>query len=626
MTASIWDPSTPAGSTASTVPFTPTATIAADDVQGAVEEADTENRAISALIQAALTALTQQIDYTFARTAAEIAASIVPTNYGYVPGHAYRYGTNTTPGTTDMTAALAASISQAKQTTGADVYWPAGTLSVSVLTADGSGYNIRTAGGRKTILAQRTGTSETTGQILNIKGSQINVGDLAFTGNISTDTLEFHHCVYIYDDAAVATPKDITLGNLYGTDIRGDVLYIGAMASRPCTGIRFGVVSGTNVYRNLLTVAGGEVVGDAVINAGPVGYRDIDVEPNVGGSQPTTLILNYAKIGILQITSDDSALANDLVQIGELDCLFGRIAATTPAFPSTPGTNAQAVQCQYVRLLKIGYFKARDYNYIPFVSSSSSIKSNVLIDVADFSNCCVTETTYNSLFADQGTGGIESLEIGTLIATLFSTTKMVFNSNGMKVRVRRGTVSGGLLMASTHDSQIENLTLDMNSATGFAFNDCDNNFLQNVTFTNASSATGFVNSTNNTLVNVTGTFGTLQSSGCEDNRAVHSTLSGIKYVNDLIGGQAITKAMADANQTLSSVESTAPLLITTGALTAQRNLVVSAIPRIYSVFNNCTGFGVQVIAASGTGIVVGIGKRAIVQYDGTNVVRVTADL
>jgi hypothetical protein len=39
----------------------------------------------------------------YARTAAETAP---PTNLAYPPGHVYRYGTNTTPGTTDMTSAI----------------------------------------------------------------------------------------------------------------------------------------------------------------------------------------------------------------------------------------------------------------------------------------------------------------------------------------------------------------------------------------------------------------------------------------------------------------------------------------------------------------------------------------
>lgn len=567
------------------------------------------------------------LNYTFGKTAAETAAGVAIVNYAYVPGHVYRYGTNITPGTTDMTAALQASIDQAKQTGGADAIWPAATLSLTKVLMDGSGYNIRTAGGRKTLLAQRTGTNATTGQIIQITGQNINVGDLAFTGNIATDTLEFHHCVYCFDDSGVATIKNVTFGNLYGTDIRGDVLYIGGVTARPCTGMRFGTVSGTNVYRNLLTVAGGEVTGDSVIHDGPVGYRDIDVEPNPGGTyQPSTLSLRYAKVGIIQITSGDTALINDSVDIGVLDCDFNRIANSTPTFGAGLLPNAQAVQCQYVRRFHIGYFKARNYNYNPFVSSTSTIKSNVFIDVADFANCAVTDVVYNSLFADQGTGGIAYLEIGRLVATLFSTTKMVFNGNGMTVRVKSGSVSGGLLSSSMPNCVYENLTVDMNGAAGIALNTCTNSLLQNVTFTNAGSATLMANCINNTLTNVSGTFAAVEGGGCADNRYIHSTLNGAKYANDLGNGFVMTKAMADANQTLSALESVAPLLVTTGVLTAQRNLVVSQVPRIYSVFNNCTGFGIQVIGSSGTGIVVAVGKRAIVQHDGTNVVRVTADL
>jgi hypothetical protein len=43
-----------------------------------------------------------------AQTAAEIAAGVTPTNYGYPPGDIRRYGENTTPGTTDMSAAVQA--------------------------------------------------------------------------------------------------------------------------------------------------------------------------------------------------------------------------------------------------------------------------------------------------------------------------------------------------------------------------------------------------------------------------------------------------------------------------------------------------------------------------------------
>ena len=51
----------------------------------------------------------------YPRSAAEIAASVTPTNYYYNYGIVDRYGTNTTPGTTDMTSAMTAAFSQMVQ-------------------------------------------------------------------------------------------------------------------------------------------------------------------------------------------------------------------------------------------------------------------------------------------------------------------------------------------------------------------------------------------------------------------------------------------------------------------------------------------------------------------------------
>jgi hypothetical protein len=88
----------------------------------------------------------------------------------------------------------------------------------------------------------------------------------------------------------------------------------------------------------------------------------------------------------------------------------------------------------------------------------------------------------------------------------------------------------------------------------------------------------------------------------------------------------LVKAMSDANATLTFAEIRNQILEFTGTLTAQRNIVLPLTPRQWTVFNNTTGgFGLQFIGATGTGIVVAAGKRAIVYSDGTNVVRVTAD-
>jgi uncharacterized protein YaiE (UPF0345 family) len=89
----------------------------------------------------------------------------------------------------------------------------------------------------------------------------------------------------------------------------------------------------------------------------------------------------------------------------------------------------------------------------------------------------------------------------------------------------------------------------------------------------------------------------------------------------------LVKAMADANQTLTAAEARNQILECTGALGALRNLVVPLGAQQWTIFANVTGgFGVQVIGATGTGVTIADGKRAIVYADGTNVVRVTADV
>ena len=113
--------------------------------------------------------------------------------------------------------------------------------------------------------------------------------------------------------------------------------------------------------------------------------------------------------------------------------------------------------------------------------------------------------------------------------------------------------------------------------------------------------------------------GTATVTSYEDHRDPH-------HVNRFLYGR-FALAMADANQTLTYQQAMCESMELTGALSALRDVVVPLVPRNYTVFANTTGgFGVRVIGATGTGITVADGKRAIVECDGTNVVRVTADV
>ncbi len=88
----------------------------------------------------------------------------------------------------------------------------------------------------------------------------------------------------------------------------------------------------------------------------------------------------------------------------------------------------------------------------------------------------------------------------------------------------------------------------------------------------------------------------------------------------------LARTMSDANLTLSFSEIRNQILEFTGTLTAGRNIVLPLKPRQWTVFNNTTGgFSLQFIGATGTGVSVGSGMRAIIYADGTNIVRAGPD-
>jgi hypothetical protein len=78
--------------------------------------------------------------------------------------------------------------------------------------------------------------------------------------------------------------------------------------------------------------------------------------------------------------------------------------------------------------------------------------------------------------------------------------------------------------------------------------------------------------------------------------------------------------------TLTQAQAACGYLITAGILTGNRNVIV---PNEWqgTVFCNNTGaFTTTFKTSGGSGVVVAQGKRAILLADGTNVVRVTADV
>jgi len=89
----------------------------------------------------------------------------------------------------------------------------------------------------------------------------------------------------------------------------------------------------------------------------------------------------------------------------------------------------------------------------------------------------------------------------------------------------------------------------------------------------------------------------------------------------------LSVAVTTANVTLTDPQSRNRIITVTGTLTGNRDLIVPTVVAWYIVHNNTAGaFTLTVKTASGTGIAVTQGQKAILYCDGTNVLRATADV
>ena len=86
--------------------------------------------------------------------------------------------------------------------------------------------------------------------------------------------------------------------------------------------------------------------------------------------------------------------------------------------------------------------------------------------------------------------------------------------------------------------------------------------------------------------------------------------------------------ISNANVTLTAAQARCQIIEVTGTLnSSHRSVIVPLALQQWTVFANTTGgVGLRIIGATGTGVTIADGHRAIVYSDGTNVVRVTADV
>jgi hypothetical protein len=89
-----------------------------------------------------------------------------------------------------------------------------------------------------------------------------------------------------------------------------------------------------------------------------------------------------------------------------------------------------------------------------------------------------------------------------------------------------------------------------------------------------------------------------------------------------------TRSVAGSTDvTLTTDQSYKNILVFTGALTGNINVILATLTKHWIITNNTSGaFTLTVKTSGGSGVTIGQGKTATVYGDGTNIVRATADV
>jgi hypothetical protein len=207
------------------------------------------------------------------RTAAEIAAGVVPTAYQYEPGDVRRYGTNTTPGTTNMTTAI-----QAALDSNPVVWFQSETYLTGLLTIP-SNIEINMPPG---CILQDTGILGASDRLINIAGANVVIN--GYGAKVAMDRADYatgeqRHGVYLYGCA------DVAIYGLESSDTGGDGFYLGGGVGDPATRVTLVDVKADNNRRQGISIVNAK---DFILRnptctntTGTAPQAGIDLEPNL---------------------------------------------------------------------------------------------------------------------------------------------------------------------------------------------------------------------------------------------------------------------------------------------------------------------------------------------------------
>lgn len=184
--------------------------------------------------------------------------------------------------------------------------------------------------GFATVFRQRPGIGSDT-RLLNVVGSDVRIGDCTVEGNIATDSGEQRHGIFVYATPDTGALSNITVGDVRGRNLRGDVVCIGGVDGHIAANVRVGFVRGDNVLRNVVSIVGGRDISIRQVAGSRVGLMHLDIEPDDGNGPLIGCSVGAVRGGFAQVAGSSPLSFVDQVRLGVVE-LTGPAGASVPEY------------------------------------------------------------------------------------------------------------------------------------------------------------------------------------------------------------------------------------------------------------------------------------------------------
>lgn len=370
-------------------------------------------------------------------------------------------------------------------------------------------------------------------RIINVLGNNTHIDDITLEGNISTDTGEQNHGIYIRNASSSIT--NVKIGDVVGKNLRGDVIYVGGYAAYTTKNVSIGNVYGDNTYRNVVSITQGiNIEIESITDNGNTGLMVFDIEP-----EPSYGTVSGVKVGYIKgtratiVPASASCFASDIF-IGTLDLSTTYGSGSTPAFGGSYVAPVTALELRNTTKLTIDVFKANAYSNhaISYTWNSGELKGKgIVINNMELVNCSTTEATYRAIILATA---IDDIAIKNAKVIAFDNTRrFIFGSSTTLIKLDNidmtGSISGhsNVVYSCSPKSEFSNINVNT-TADQYCFM-----FVDGASILKSSITMGRLigNSAGCSIRNTTATCATfLFNNGFESHHVDNSTLNSIYYL------------------------------------------------------------------------------------------------